>query len=141
MDKFDKNYFDSDPETGRPFCGGYPDGVLMICNILGIFTLAVLILALTTFLTAIKGMHILLLATALCLAAAAAYPITIYFLLHRSAKSIITMGILTIAALIPSEVVFVLGLDISMVFVVGFAIVHALFFLYLLGLQRDGLLS
>ena len=31
MDRFDKNFHDSDPETGRPFSYGHPDGVWIIC--------------------------------------------------------------------------------------------------------------
>lgn len=40
MDKFDKNFHNVDPATGRPFSSGHPDGVWIISIIYAIIALA-----------------------------------------------------------------------------------------------------
>ena len=42
MNRFDKDFHDSDPASGRPFCNGYPDGVWMIGIILSFISLGIL---------------------------------------------------------------------------------------------------
>lgn len=43
MNRFDKDFHDSDPITGRPFSSGYPDGIWIIGIIISLFLIATIL--------------------------------------------------------------------------------------------------
>ena len=58
MDRFDKNFHDSDPETGRPFSYGHPDGVWIICLAYGAMVFGAVAMAAIALLGPIRGQPI-----------------------------------------------------------------------------------
>src|SRR5690242_19028951 len=98
MDRFDPNFNDTDPVTGRPFSGGHPDGVWMMAILLGIPVFAAALGVLVAAVMLVMGKLIpavgILFAAAL---AAILYMPPIVMLFRRSRQALNwILGLLTI---------------------------------------------
>ncbi len=143
MDRFNKDFHDSDPISGRPFSGGYPDGIWVIRIIISLFLVATIIGIAVAAMGALKeGKGILAIGG---IAVTGLIPVSVwglflYLLVKRSAGIIPFSAILGILAIVS-------GLFMHMNTGSGIAgsIVAFLLFLYIAfygeGLRKDGLIG
>ncbi len=139
MDRFDASFNDIDPQTGRPFSSGHPDGVWLIGILYGAFLVPVLPLVMAGQGKSLQGepQGLLLLLAALVLVLLFLPPI--YWLFTRSARAVYMVFFLL--ALVLAAVVAALlgGLNPSLL--IPAVLLQAYICFYVFGLRRDGLLN
>jgi hypothetical protein len=140
MNKYSTNFNDIDPETGRPFSAGHPDGVWIISIVYSLIVFVSAGVALFGIYKIITGSDA---GYAMFLAGATntlIFSLPVYFLFRRSANAVYIIGF--IAFLAVSAGIVSLFTGVSNKFVLsGIACLQIYIFIYVIGLKKDGLLS
>lgn len=137
MDRFDVEFNDIDPETGRPFSAGHTDGVWMISIVYFLIALVSAGAAIHKIKTGSAGEFVMPVSAVVN---ALIFALPIYFLFKRSAKAIYVIGFITFLAVLSGAVSLFSGMANKFV-LLGVASLQLYAFIYVVGLKKDGLLS
>jgi hypothetical protein len=140
MDRFSVEFNDVDPVTGRPFSAGHPDGVWMmsIIYLLGILSSGgVAIFGIYKITSGSTEGYAILLAALLN---ALILVIPIYFLFKRSQKAIYAIAFIAFFMVLSVALSLLSGGANKYGFLIG-ACVQVYFYIYVVGLKEDGLLT
>jgi hypothetical protein len=88
LDRFDPNFNDIDPESGRPFSSGHPDGVWILCIVLLVGSLIGTGLSIMDIQTSIKNSIIPIVGITYLLTVVIGYIPPIFMLIKRKAFAV-----------------------------------------------------
>jgi hypothetical protein len=140
MNKYSENFNDIDPESGRPFSAGYPDGVWIISIIYGLIALVSVGMAVSGVYKIISGSNA---GYAIFMSAginAFIFVLALYFLFKRSGNAIYIVGFIACFAVLAGAASFFLETG-SKFILSGVACLQIYILSYVMGLKKDGLLA
>lgn len=141
MERFDKQFNESDPETGRPFSGGHPDGVWIIAIIYSLFILGALAGCITGLAQVIQGDLKGLSVALASVVSLVLYAGSIVQLFKRSIVAIALIGFLSACFLVGTLGGAAFQNEQLTPILAVATIVHIYILYYVFGLKKDGLLK